>query len=83
MPGSMLLYSIIQMLLDPAPLKHHLSGLVLFGFHPQAMVAALAAASRFHGVTRIAAHAYLEVQDSVFSFRKSSHNNQLFVEIFL
>jgi hypothetical protein len=40
------------------------------------MIAALAAAGRFNGISRIAAHAYLEIQDSVFCFWKSSHNNQ-------
>ena len=77
----MLFYGIPQVQLDPAHLEGHLdlSGLVLLGLHPQAFVAAFAAACSFYRVSRIAAHAYLEVQDSVFCFWKSSHNNQLFV----
>jgi hypothetical protein len=42
------------------------------------MVAALAAAGRSHGISGVAAHAYLEIQDSLFCFWKSSHNSIAF-----
>jgi hypothetical protein len=67
-------YRLGQQFLDSAPLKHHLSGLVFLGLHPQSFVTALAAASRSNGISCVAAHAYLEIQDSLFCFWKSSHN---------
>jgi hypothetical protein len=75
---ALLLHGSCKPLLDPADLKSHLSGLALLGLHPQAVIAALAAASRSYGISRIAAHAYLDVQDSVFCFWKSSHDHQPF-----
>jgi hypothetical protein len=74
MSGPALGYCAGQQLLDSAPLKHHLSGLVFLGLHPQSFVTALAAASRSYGISCVAAHAYLEIQDSIFCFWKSSHN---------
>jgi hypothetical protein len=50
-----------------------LGGLVLLGLHPQATIATLAAAAGFNGISRVAAHAYLDVQDSILCFWKSSH----------
>jgi hypothetical protein len=70
----MLGYGSSQQELDLAPLKHHLSGLIFLGLHPQSFIAALAAASRSNRVSCVAAHAYLEIQDSLFCFWKSSHN---------
>jgi hypothetical protein len=74
MSGAALGYSVGQQQLDSAPLKHHLSGLVFLGLHPQSFVTALAAASRSYRISCVAAHAYLEIQDPLFSFWKSSHN---------
>jgi hypothetical protein len=74
MSGATRSYSLSQQQLDSAPLKHHLSGLVFLGLHPQSFVTALAAASRSYGISCVAAHAYLEIQDSLFCFWKSSHN---------
>jgi hypothetical protein len=68
--------SLDQPLLDPADLKSHaraLSGPALLGLHPQTVVAAFAAASCFNWISRIAAHANLQVQNSVFSLWKSGH----------